>query len=49
MILTCEGEVFFATHSIENYLGFHQVGSSLDFIYNFQQSKEFYQKKNLLN
>lgn len=25
MILTCEGEVFFATHSIENYLGFHQV------------------------
>lgn len=25
MILTCEGEVFFATHSIEGYLGFHQV------------------------
>lgn len=25
MILTCEGEVFFATHSIESYLGFHQV------------------------
>uniref|UniRef100_A0A6P4EKU8 Aryl hydrocarbon receptor repressor-like n=2 Tax=Drosophila TaxID=7215 RepID=A0A6P4EKU8_DRORH len=24
MILTCEGEVFFATHSIESYLGFHQ-------------------------
>lgn len=27
MILTCEGEVFFATHSIESYLGFHQVKS----------------------
>jgi hypothetical protein len=25
LILTCEGEVFFATHSIESYLGFHQV------------------------
>ncbi|GLH14881.1 Aryl hydrocarbon receptor [Gryllus bimaculatus] len=24
LILTCEGEVFFATHSIESYLGFHQ-------------------------
>uniref|UniRef100_A0A1A9VW02 PAS domain-containing protein n=1 Tax=Glossina austeni TaxID=7395 RepID=A0A1A9VW02_GLOAU len=24
MILTCDGEVFFATHSIESYLGFHQ-------------------------
>lgn len=29
MILTCEGEVFFATHSIESYLGFHQVGFGL--------------------
>lgn len=28
MILTCEGEVFFATHSIEGYLGFHQVTES---------------------
>jgi hypothetical protein len=28
MILTCEGEVFFATHSIEGYLGFHQVINS---------------------
>lgn len=27
MILTCEGEVFFATHSIEGYLGFHQVNN----------------------
>lgn len=25
LILTCEGEVFFATHTIESYLGFHQV------------------------
>lgn len=31
MILTCEGEVFFATHSIESYLGFHQVGMRLIF------------------
>lgn len=27
MILTCDGEVFFATHSIESYLGFHQVSA----------------------
>ena len=25
MILDCSGELFFATHSIETYLGFHQV------------------------
>ena len=25
MILDCQGELFFATHSIETYLGFHQV------------------------
>jgi hypothetical protein len=25
LILDCQGEVFFATHTIENYLGFHQV------------------------
>lgn len=25
VMLTCDGEVFFATHTIENYLGFHQV------------------------
>lgn len=31
MILTCEGEVFFATHSIESYLGFHQVCMRLIF------------------
>ncbi|KAG8261783.1 hypothetical protein J6590_066314 [Homalodisca vitripennis] len=24
LMLTCEGEVFFATHTIESYLGFHQ-------------------------
>lgn len=33
MILTCDGEVFFATHSIESYLGFHQV--SLDLCFDF--------------
>lgn len=27
MILTCDGEVFFATHTIESYLGFHQVSA----------------------
>jgi hypothetical protein len=30
MILTCEGEVFFATHSIESYLGFHQVNFTFE-------------------
>lgn len=34
MILTCEGEVFFATHSIESYLGFHQVSPLI--IWKFQ-------------
>ncbi|XP_042205723.1 LOW QUALITY PROTEIN: circadian locomoter output cycles protein kaput-like [Homarus americanus] len=28
VILACEGEVFFATHNIESYLGFHQVSTS---------------------
>ena len=28
MILDCQGELFFATHSIETYLGFHQVSLS---------------------
>ena len=27
MILDCNGELFFATHSIETYLGFHQVSA----------------------
>ena len=30
MILTCDGEVFFATHSIESYLGFHQVSETIN-------------------
>ncbi|CAH1401378.1 unnamed protein product [Nezara viridula] len=30
LILTCEGEVFFATHTIENYLGFHQPRCSTE-------------------
>ena len=29
MILDCQGELFFATHSIETYLGFHQVRKNL--------------------
>ena len=29
MILDCNGELFFATHSIETYLGFHQVSGGL--------------------
>lgn len=29
MILDCNGELFFATHSIETYLGFHQVRTYL--------------------
>lgn len=33
LILTCDGEVFFATHSIESYLGFHQV--SFPFCFEF--------------
>lgn len=36
MILTCEGEVFFATHSIESYLGFHQVNNA--FLYKKSKS-----------
>ena len=29
MILDCNGELFFATHSIETYLGFHQVKKTI--------------------
>ena len=48
MILDCQGELFFATHSIETYLGFHQVTRfilnftiSSRFIYNFTIFLEF--------
>lgn len=29
LILTCDGEVFYASHTVETYLGFHQVISLL--------------------
>lgn len=48
MILTCEGEVFFATHSIEGYLGFHQVSNfynkALIKFKKFIREKEHYTK-----
>lgn len=44
MILTCEGEVFFATHSIEGYLGFHQVS----YVYLNNSSRE-HSTKQFLN
>lgn len=25
LILTCDGEVFYTSHTVETYLGFHQV------------------------
>ena len=28
-VVTCEGEVFFASRTVEQYLGFHQVGKKL--------------------
>ncbi len=31
LILTSDGEVFFATHTIESYLGFHQVKKKTNF------------------
>lgn len=46
MILTCEGEVFFATHSIESYLGFHQVSLAEQNDSNINSS-EIYEVKRL--
>jgi len=28
MILTCDGVVFYTSHTVDEYLGFHQVSSS---------------------
>jgi aryl hydrocarbon receptor len=28
LILTCDGEVFYTSHTVETYLGFHQVSHS---------------------
>lgn len=40
MILTCEGEVFFATHSIEGYLGFHQSDIVHQSVYELVHSED---------
>ena len=38
MILDCNGELFFATHSIETYLGFHQVRTNLVYIQGYRNT-----------
>ncbi|XP_039287777.1 aryl hydrocarbon receptor protein 1 [Nilaparvata lugens] len=40
LILTCEGEVFFATHSIESYLGFHQSDIVHQSVYELVHSED---------
>ncbi|XP_067013503.2 aryl hydrocarbon receptor protein 1 [Anabrus simplex] len=40
VILTCEGEVFFATHSIESYLGFHQSDIVHQSVYELVHSED---------
>ncbi|KAG5682009.1 hypothetical protein PVAND_011404 [Polypedilum vanderplanki] len=40
MMLTCEGEVFFATHSIESYLGFHQSDIVHQSVYELVHSED---------
>ncbi|XP_034937835.1 aryl hydrocarbon receptor protein 1 [Chelonus insularis] len=40
LILTCDGEVFFATHSIENYLGFHQSDIVHQSVYELVHSED---------
>ncbi|CAB3368549.1 Hypothetical predicted protein [Cloeon dipterum] len=40
LILTCEGEVFFATHTIESYLGFHQSDIVHQSVYELVHSED---------
>ncbi|XP_063234069.1 aryl hydrocarbon receptor isoform X2 [Bacillus rossius redtenbacheri] len=40
LMLTCEGEVFFATHSIESYLGFHQSDIVHQSVYELVHSED---------
>ncbi|XP_054272201.1 aryl hydrocarbon receptor protein 1-like isoform X2 [Macrosteles quadrilineatus] len=40
LMLTCEGEVFFATHNIENYLGFHQSDIVHQSVYELVHSED---------
>ncbi|XP_058457981.1 aryl hydrocarbon receptor protein 1 isoform X2 [Malaya genurostris] len=40
IILTCEGEVFFATHTIESYLGFHQSDIVHQSVYELVHSED---------
>ncbi|XP_015609713.1 aryl hydrocarbon receptor protein 1 isoform X3 [Cephus cinctus] len=40
LILTCDGEVFFATHSIESYLGFHQSDIVHQSVYELVHSED---------
>ncbi|XP_046670776.1 aryl hydrocarbon receptor protein 1 isoform X2 [Homalodisca vitripennis] len=40
LMLTCEGEVFFATHTIESYLGFHQSDIVHQSVYELVHSED---------
>ncbi|XP_050086093.1 uncharacterized protein LOC126571541 [Anopheles aquasalis] len=40
MILTCDGEVFFATHTIESFLGFHQSDIIHQSVYELVHSED---------
>ena len=43
MILDCNGELFFATHTIETYLGFHQVRL---FLIEYKNNEMYQSKRN---
>nr|CDK60412.1 Spineless [Euperipatoides kanangrensis] len=40
LILTCDGEVFFASHTVENYLGFHQSDIVHQSVYELVHSED---------